>query len=362
MWASSVDDSHDGKMPAGRTDNSKRRVADLGEYGLIDRLARLTQQPHSDPFQPPREGEINVGDDAAIWLPERTGFELLTTDALVEGVHFTHETTNWNDLGWKSLAVNLSDVAAMGGRPVRAFVTLGLRPETDAADVEALYSGMQELAAAFGPPISGGDTVAAPLTLISITVVGHVETAGLRRSGGSPGDLLAVTNELGASAGGLELLQAREPLTADDDVALVQCHRRPWPRIAEGRVLADAGVRCGMDLSDGLLADAAKLAYASGVGITLERAAIPVHAALQRRFGDKACDIALAGGEDYELLVAAPAEVLKRASDRLMEAGLSRLHVIGELTAGTLGHVRLVDADGADVQPSRRPWDHFSHA
>ena len=347
-------------MPAGRTNSSKRRVADLGELGLIDRLARLTQQPHSDPFQPPREGEIDIGDDAAIWLPERTGFELLTTDALVEGVHFTHETTSWNDLGWKSLAVSLSDVAAMGGRPARAFVTLGLRPETDSADVEALYSGMQELATAFGPTISGGDTVAAPLTLISITVVGHVETAGLRRSGGSPGDLLAVTNELGASAGGLELLQTREPLTADDDVALVQCHRRPWPRIAEGRVLASAGVRCGMDLSDGLLGDAAKLAHASGVGVTISSTTLPIHPAVVRRFGETGRQLALGGGEDYELLVAGPPDIVERAGSALEQADLAPLRIVGRLTAEAPGRVRVVDDAGREVEPTRASWDHFA--
>lgn len=339
------------------------RVEDLGEFGLIDRLGRLLRGRDVDPLRPPGDGEVAIGDDAAVWQPSPRRWELLTTDALVEGVHFKLTTTGWRDLGWKALAENVSDVAAMGGRPRRAFVTLGIRPETRVADLEALYGGMDELATAFGLAIVGGDTVSTPLMFLSISVVGELEGGGLRRAGGRAGDALAVTGSLGGSAGGLELLEAGEVAPKqDDERALVEAHRRPWPRVREGLLLAEAGVRCGMDLSDGLRGDAAKLAHACGLGATLCADAIPIHPALARRFGERARDMALAGGEDYELLVAGPPDLLESARRRLAEAGLAPLTVVGRLTADEVARVQVVDGDGRELRPIAGSWDHFGPA
>jgi thiamine-monophosphate kinase len=337
------------------------RVADLGEFALIDRLARLLRDGDVDPLRPPEAGDIAIGDDAATWTPTPGWTELLTTDALVEDVHFKLTTTGWPDLGWKALAVNVSDVAAMGGHPRRAFVTIGVPTSTRVADLEALYGGLRELAAEFGVEIVGGDTVSAPLTMLSVSVVGEFDGPGLRRAAGRPGDLVAVTGALGGSAGGLELLEGglTEPATgAERD--LVERHLRPWPRVREGLILARRGVRCGMDLSDGLRGDAGKLAYASAVGITLSLADVPVDPALAERFGERARGMALGGGEDYELLIAAPRELLLEAKREVAEAGLAPLTVVGRLTDDAPGRVRIVDANGAEITSASRSWDHFS--
>jgi len=338
------------------------RVADLGEFALIDRLAAVLRE-EAVPARSAPADELAIGDDAAAWRPTPDRWEILTTDALVENVHFRLSTTTWRELGWKALAENVSDVAAMGGRPRRAFVTLGLPPETPIAGLEELYRGMAHLACEFDLVIAGGDTVAAPVVFLSVTVVGEVEGPGLRRSAGQPGDLLAVTGVLGGSAAGLEILEAGGPGPGDDvGRSLAHCHRNPWPRVRQGLVLNEAGIRCGMDLSDGLLGDAAKLARASGVGATIALASVPMHPCLEERFGPRAAELALTGGEDYELLVAAPADVIGRAEQALRRARLGPLSVVGRLEPGHAGQVRVVDAAGRPIQPSRASWDHFGRS
>jgi len=350
-------------------------VAQLGEFGLIDRLARILNRSGRDPLRPEAVGAIGIGDDAALWEP-RPGFrEVLTTDALIEGIHFRHTTTSWQDLGWKALAENVSDIAAMGAVPTRAFVTLGLRPDTRVADLEELYRGMDAYQLngledfGFDLGIAGGDTVSAPVTMLSITIMGELAGEGLRRAAGQPGDLLAVTGSLGGSAGGLALLERGEASVGNPDVsALVGMHRRPSPRVLEGLALAEVGVRCGMDLSDGLLGDAGKLAFASGLSATLEVHRLPMPPALWRQFGaDAARMMALSGGEDYELLVAAPPKILECAGALLAEyrpgrpgAGhLVPLTVVGRLSEGPPGQVAVLDEHGQPVAPPRSSWDHF---
>jgi thiamine-monophosphate kinase len=349
-------------------------VAELGEFGLIDRLARIVSQSVRDPLRPEASGPIGIGDDAALWEPTPGRRDVLTTDALIEDVHFRHSTTSWRDLGWKALAENVSDIAAMGAVPTRAFVTLGLRPDTRVTDLEELYRGMADLsrcllehgaelgcAGGFGPCIVGGDTVASPVNLLSIMVVGELVGDGLRRATGRPGDVLAVTGALGGSAGGLALLEQGDTPSGDPDVELLLAmHRRPMPRVGEGLVLAEVGVRCGMDLSDGLLGDAGKLAYASGLSATLELALLPLPPALGRCFGaERARMLALSGGEDYELLVAGPPAVIERAAASLDQRSLMPLTVVGRLEAGPPGQVTAVDGQGAPISPPRGSWDHF---
>jgi thiamine-monophosphate kinase len=336
-------------------------VAELGEFGLIDRLARILDRSGRDPLQPEADGAIGIGDDAALWEP-RPGFrEVLTTDALIEGVHFRHSTTSWIDLGWKALAENVSDIAAMGARPTRAFVTLGLRPDTRVSDLEDLYRGMAELAAAYRFGIAGGDTVSSPVTMLSITVIGELEGEGLRRAAGRPGDLLVVTGPLGGSAGGLALLEQGLESSDDPDArALIELHRRPYPRVQEGWILAQKGVRCGMDLSDGLLGDAGKLAYASGLSAVIDLHLLPTPPALVRRFGEDAARMmALAGGEDYELLIAISPGSKAAIQRQLSHGGIFMPTVVGRLKAGPPGQVTVLDEHGQPVTPPKTSWDHF---
>jgi thiamine-monophosphate kinase len=336
-------------------------VAQLGEFGLIDRLARLLNGSGRDPLRPEASGSIGIGDDAALWEPTPGRREVLTTDALIEDVHFRHRTTSWRDLGWKALAQNVSDIAAMGALPMRAFITLGLRPDTRVADLEDLYRGMAELADNYRFSIVGGDTVSSIITMLSITVIGELEGEGLRRAAGQPGDLLAVTGTLGGSAGGLALLEADDAPPDNLGVEpLVTLHRRPTPRVAEGQALAELGIRCGMDLSDGLLGDAGKLAYASGLSAVMHLDCLPMPSALSDYFGDaQARALALRGGEDYELLVAGPPETVAAASIALRHRGLVPLTVVGRLDADEPGKVTVLDAHGQPFAPPRSSWDHF---
>jgi thiamine-monophosphate kinase len=360
MTARPTDDSDLTAPPLGEL-----TVSQLGEFGLIDRLARLLHGSGRDPLQPEAAGEIGIGDDAAMWEPTPGRREVLTTDALIEDVHFRHRTTSWRDLGWKALAQNVSDIAAMGALPTRAFVTLGLRADTRVADLEELYRGMADLQGGIDRTwpfrIEGGDTVSSPFTMVSITVVGELEGEGLRRAAGQPGDLLVVTGALGGSAGGLALLERGETSPGDPEgQALIEMHRRPEPRVREGYHLARRGVRCGMDLSDGLLGDAGKLAYASGLSAVLELDKLPVPAALVSRFGPNAArTMALVGGEDYELLVAIPSARHTAAIYPLVEFAMSRPTTVGRLEAGPPGQVTVLDEHGQPVTPPRSSWDHF---
>jgi thiamine-monophosphate kinase len=346
-------------MTASPRDDSDT-IESLGEFGLIDRLARLVVGPGVDPLRPARQGEIAIGDDAAVWQPSSGTQQVLTTDALVEGVHFRLNTTSWRDLGWKALAENVSDIAAMGAVPSRAFVTLGLRGDTKVADLEELYRGLAALAQEYGVNITGGDVVSSPVTVISVTVTGELKGPGLRRAAGHPGDLLAVTGALGGSAGGLALLESGDANMDDPNVFdLVVRHRQPRPRVAEGQVLAEAGVRCGMDLSDGLLGDVAKIAYASDLAATVEIERLPLPMALEMHFGPQAAGMALSGGEDYELLVTGSRATLDRAAERLLSRGLAPLTIVGRLNSGDGGSVQVVDEDGSPLGIASGSWDHF---
>ena len=346
-------------------------VAALGEFPLIARLAARTPRP-----TPPAESSglyLGIGDDAAVWVPTPHTATVVTADALIENVHFRQATTSAYDLGWKSLAVNLSDIAAMGAMPRYAVVTLGMPATTSLAWFDEFQRGLAELAAAHDTLLVGGDLTGAPVIAISVTVVGETLPLQdgvpplLRRDTARPGDVVAVTGALGASAGGLRLLEGAraggaEAMVTPDEESLLTAHRRPQPRIGPARTLLTHGVRCGMDLSDGLLGDARRIAEASGVRITLEAARIPIAPALLRRFPDDALRLALGGGEDYELLCAAAPRVIEAAAEALArEHGLA-LTVVGRVeTAEGGSEVQVVDAGGARLE-LRGGFAHFGEA
>jgi len=350
-----------------RSGDLEATIESLGEFGLIDRLARIVGRSSVDPLRPNATGAVGIGDDAAVWTPTPGMSEVLTTDALVEDVHFRLSTTSWRDLGWKALAENISDIAAMGAAPTRAFVTLGLRRGTRVADLEEFYRGMGDLLSELScerwsvPVIEGGDTVSAPVTMISITVLGELRGEGLRRSAGRAGDLLAVTGSLGGSAGGLALLESGDALLGNPGVAdLIHYHRKPMPRVGDGVTLAQVGVRCGMDLSDGLLGDAGKLGYASGLAAVIESHRLPMPPSLVGRFSAEAArTMALRGGEDFELLVAASPERIEEANRALGELGLMSLTVVGRLDEGAPGQVTVLDERGQPMEVGGGSWDLF---
>jgi thiamine-monophosphate kinase len=333
------------------------RVSEIGEFGLIERLrAALGAQG---------DGRLaaGIGDDAAAWRPG--AFALATTDTLVAGVHFLPGRVAWADAGWKALAVNVSDIAAMGGTPTVALVTLQLPPETEIADIDALYAGLAECAAAYGVAVGGGDIVASPTFGITVALFGEApEAAGgaglLRRDAARPGDVVAVTGTLGASAAGLAVLLGDATEAAGEEGVrsyLVGRHMRPAPRVSAGRAALAAGVRCAIDVSDGLVQDLGHVCEASGVGAELRLAALPVDPVLARvERAERATERAATGGEDYELVLVAPEEAI-RATALASDVPLT---VVGRtVDAREWRGVRCLGADGREVRFERGGWDHL---
>jgi thiamine-monophosphate kinase len=277
-------------------------------------------------------------------------------------VHFDLQLISWQALGWKSLAVNLSDLAAMGATPAWGFVTLALRGDTRVQDVLDLYGGMAALGERSGCTIAGGDTAGTPGSqTIGVTVLGTVAADDamtlLRRDAGRPGDAVAVTGTLGGSAAGLYALQHPDVATPAQREVLGAVHLRPQPQLAAGATLRTVGVRCAMDLSDGLLADTGKLCAASGTGAVLHQDLLPVHPVARDAFPAQALSWAASGGEDYQLLFAAPKSVMQEALAAL-QAQCIQVTEIGELNDDR-GRVRLLDGDGREVHYESGGWDHF---
>ncbi len=322
---------------------------DLGEFGLIELITELLTKSRTG-----NEIIVDVGDDAAAWRGEEKP-QLGTSDILVQDVHFSLDIITWNELGWKALAVNISDIAAMGGVPKYAIVSLGLPPETEVQSVTDLYHGMTEIAQEFDLVVAGGDIVAAPLVIISPSVVGTVPNGILTRSAALPGESIAVTGYLGSSAAGLKMLKAGLKFDQETISYLRQAHLRPRPRVDEGKILAQHGVRAAMDLSDGLIADLNKVCQASKVGARVWTNKVPIHPLVQAAFPADAIGLALSGGEDYELLFTASAQTIEQLS-MLMSNPVT---IIGEVIEAETTEVLLLDDKGKEVVWQRGGWEHF---
>jgi thiamine-monophosphate kinase len=299
---------------------------------------------------------VGIGDDAAVWQPSRSNRSVITTDALVEGVHFTRDVMSAHDAGWRALASNLSDVAAMGARPVLATVALGFPAGTDPGWLLGCYDGIAALAERARCAVAGGDLTRAPAITFAITVVGEVRPSNLkRRDGARPGDVVAVTGPLGASAAGLRV--AGDPVLAADSrfAGVLAAFRTPEPRLKAGRRLgASRHVRAMMDLSDGLSTDLARLCAASGVGALVD--SIPIHPGAHRvaeATGDDPERWALDGGEDFELLVTVAKRAFEPLAARLRAALGTPLLRVGTITA----EPGIRRADGTAIPPSG--WDHL---
>ena len=333
------------------------QVREIGEFGLIEMLAEMVAPDCRSAVVGGPSGfrlTLGIGDDTAAWQCGQAT-ELCTTDTVVEGVHFTRVTTPWFDLGWKLMTANVSDIAAMGGQPLYALVTLGLPADTLVEEMRSLYEGMLEMARKHGVAIVGGDIVRSPTLFVTLSLNGAHAGSPMLRSSAQPGYEIAVTGYLGSSAGGLRLMLDSLKADAEADAFLRHAHRRPEPCVDQGRVLSDMGVGVAMDVSDGLLDDLAKLCAASGVGSEVRGDSVPVHHLLQKAFPDHALDLALNGGEDYQLLFAAPSELMAQAVAQLGPPTT----VIGEITSGPPGTVRLLDRTGKAQEVSVRGWDHF---
>ena len=335
----------------------------LGERGLIRRIRRSAAATGAAPGV-----EVGIGDDTAV-LVVPAGHKLLaSTDLLIEDVHFRRISAAPSDIGWKALAVNLSDIAAMGGIPRWALVALAVPTETDVESVDAFYAGMAEAAAPHGVTVVGGDTSTSPRGwTVNVTLLGIHPGEPRLRSHARAGDAVAVTGSLGASAAGLHALEigldrARDAgLTGARLAEITRAHLRPRARVAEGRWLGQApGVHAMMDCSDGLATDLAHVCRESGMGARVRLDRVPVAAAAHetaRALGSDAREWGVSGGEDYELLLTCDPAAADRLVAGLAEATGTALTVIGRIE-GTAGEIVFVDADGATV-PMRGGYEHF---
>lgn len=307
---------------------------------------------------------VGIGDDCA--LLETTPGTLLvaTTDCLVEDVHFRRRYAEPADIGWKSLAVNLSDVAAMGGRPRWALFTLACPAATTMEEIEAFYEGALALGAEHAVALVGGDTSTSPgAWFVNVTVLGEVASRPLLRSGARPGDVVAVTGTLGRAAAGLAVLdrpKAPGGVTARELADVTAAHLRPRPRVAEGRWLGAAnGVTAMIDLSDGLATDLGHIAEESRAGARVEVRRLPMAPstlAVARELGNDPLAWATGGGEDYELLLTCPPDAFEPLRRGLAEATGTPLTMIGEMVAEP--GLAFFDAQGR-ARAATSGWEHF---
>jgi thiamine-monophosphate kinase len=324
-------------------------VSEIGEFGLIERLASILGR------EAPADLIVGIGDDAAVW---RAGdqYVIATTDTMVEGVHFLADAASWADIGWKALAVNVSDIGAMGGQPLFALVTLALPPDTGVEAMDALYRGLNGCAAEYGVAIAGGDIVSAPQVSVTVALIGRAQVAGgepllLLRSGAKPGDAIAVSGTLGASAAGLRRL--REGGQPSD--RFVRAHMRPSPPLSLGQEAARGGLRCGIDVSDGLVQDIGHICEMSGLGALVRADSVPTSPDLTSAYPQDALRLACTGGEDYELVLVGDRERIERAG---AASGVA-VTVIGEIAEDDERRTRLLDGGGSEINLGSPGWDHL---
>ncbi len=327
----------------------------IGEFGFIGRIARTPL------FRP--SGVIQgIGDDASVFEPPEGKVMVLTTDMLVEGVHFSAEV-GLELVGRKSLAVNLSDVAAMGAEPLDAYVSIGVSQNTSLAQLDEFYRGLCDVAREHRVNILGGDTTRSPGPLIiSIAVTGFASREEIvLREGASPGDLIYVTGFLGDSAAGLDILRRKRSWPEEKASALLKAHLDPRPHIEEGRFLAKSGwVRAMMDVSDGVASDLRHICSRSSVGAVLREEWIPMSRAFREyceRFSLDPLELALGGGEDYCLLAVVSRdaqEKLEKDFERIFRRPIWRL---GEITPGN--DLVMIRKDGTTMLLPQMGWDSF---
>jgi thiamine-monophosphate kinase len=357
-------------------------VRDIGEQGLLERLQR---------FCPP---EI-VGDDAAVLVTKPGESLVVTTDVLVDGVHFSEITTSAEDAGWRAAAANLSDLAAMGASPLGITVGLGLRGEVSVSWVEELYQGITQCLQKYNTSIVGGDVVRSPVTTLSITAFGQAHPHQIiRRNQAALGDAIVVTGVHGASRAGLELLlhpELGQNLQQGDDTALIRAHQRPQPRLdvlpilweilhsfssplyGRGNAAPTPPIPpsphpplshsplltiAGMDSSDGLADAVLQICRASGVGAVLESTQISLPDAFNYWLpNEQALEYALYGGEDFELVLCLPS----LPADALVQKLGNGAAIVGTITSGSKVILHDQNAKNPDqVLTLGQGFQHFS--
>jgi thiamine-monophosphate kinase len=297
---------------------SRRRISkiaktlkDLGEAGII---AFIRKEAFSALPSTVKKG---IGDDCAVLETAKDDTVLVTTDTLIEGIHFTSQTLSAEDLGWKSLAVNISDIAAMGGTPTAAFFSIGMAQDAEVSFLEAFLCGFNALAEQTAVALAGGDTVESPSSMvITITLLGHCpKDRPVYRSGAQKGDDIWVSGPLGNAAAGLFLLLNKAPSDHAGHETLIKAHQKPKPRLEMGKALGQRGLANAMiDISDGIAKDLGHICQESNTGAIIEGPSIPMSKQMMGLAAQEGKDPmvwALHGGEDYELLFTASTQQRK---------------------------------------------------
>ena len=326
------------------------KLSRLGEFALIERIRRAT---------PSGPGVLlGIGDDAA-WVKSRTGSVLITSDLLIQDVHFKLQWTSLFALGHKALAVNLSDIAAMGGTPAYSILALGIPAHFKSSQVSEFYRGIKSLCTKTGVVLVGGDTNIANSFIISVCVMGHAVYTPVRRSGAQIGNDIYVTGTLGDSSLGLKLLQSgRLHLNRGFAAYLVSRHCKPTPRVVVGETLARQRLATAMiDISDGLLQDLGHICKASGLGAEIWRDKLPLSPAYRALTGKDGTIHALNGGEDYELLFCARRRHRTRLA-KLSKQAKVPITRIGRCLAAKEA-IRVIDDSGKAVAIPSKGYDHF---
>ncbi len=282
-------------------------LRELGEFGLIEEIKQGIEVP---------QGYLGIGDDCAV-MPQKSGMEtLVSTDMLIEGTHFLMDDISAYRLGWKSAAVNISDIAAMGGRCTGSFLSFALPKGLGKEWTDEFFRGYKEISSLYGCPLLGGDTTSSPDRLcISVTVTGEAPAGkSVKRSNAAIGDLICVTGNLGDAGCGLKIILEGSGRDADAE-KLIARHYLPMPRVKEGMEIAAAGASAMMDISDGIGSDLRHIIEASGVGAEIDTSMIPLSNELKSKcaeYGWNPLELAISGGEDYELLFTISEENAKK--------------------------------------------------
>ena len=332
------------------------KIKDFGEFNIIEYLSNtLSKDEVQNTLRKTFDVKIDIGDDTAAWETQ-SGLQLATTDTMVDKTHFESSKSNLIDIGWKSIATNLSDIASMGGTPTTALITLGLPSEMELQDLKSLYQGIIECASTYNTKIIGGDIVKSPILFITVAIYGICKKTIMQRSLLKKDDLIGITGFTGLSKAGLELSESKDVsnLTEYNTTLFYNAHFRPKPKINEGLILKEIGSICAMDISDGLFSDLNKMLTASQISATINSSSVPIHPEISKIFPKLDFEMVTNGGEDYEILFGISPDKLEKVKSLLPES-----HIVGKACSGEPGVIELID-DGKTYKLNQfNGWDHF---
>lgn len=334
-----------------------RSVQAFDEFEFIQKLKKTIHVRSEDVV-------VGIGDDAAVLRKNKTNYQLVTTDSLVENVHFVRSLITPQQLGFKAAAISLSDIAAMGGSPQYCLVSLMLPSSIDTRFVEGIYEGLGKASGVYGIDIIGGNISRNDSVIIETVMIGEVKNdLLLLRSGARPGDAVLVTGTLGNSAAGLKLLQnPKLSISEKEKKLLISFHLTPLPCLEESVLIAGTRHATAMiDISDGLCSDLSHICDASDVGVGLQIAALPVSQTCKKAaklLGVSAEELALYGGEDYELCLTVPQKHVEKVKHAVEKETGTQLTVIGEILPKIEGRW-LQSPDGKKHPLKPAGWSHF---